>query len=95
MKISCLYTTIQLYYPTLCNQKMCDTPSQVSKKCFWGNQLSLDTMKSIVILILRYFIKDHVLIHFGLCYQKHIDHDHKDGVKLHYPFYGIPNLPNG
>jgi hypothetical protein len=74
---------------------MCDTPSQVSKKCFWGNQLLLDTMKGIVVLISGYFIKHHVLIHFGLRYQKGIDHDQKDGMKLHYPSYGILNLPNG
>jgi hypothetical protein len=60
-----------------------------------GNQLLLDAMKSIVILILGYSIKHHVLIHFGLCYEKGIVHDKKDGMKLQYPSYGIPKLSSG
>jgi hypothetical protein len=35
---------------------------------FLSNQLSLDTMKGIIIPILGYSIKHHVLIHFGLHY---------------------------
>jgi hypothetical protein len=71
------------------------TPSQVSKKCFWGNQLSLDIMKGIIIPILGYFIKHHVLIHFGLRYQKGIVHDQKDGIKLQNPSYNTLNLSSG
>jgi hypothetical protein len=56
-----------------------------------GNQLLLDTMKGIVILTLGYSIKHHVLIHFGLRYDKGIVHDQKDGMKLQYPSYGISN----
>ncbi len=69
MKVSCLYTSSLIVIPTLCNPKICNTPSQVFKKCFWGNQLSLDIMKGIVVPILGwYFVKQHVLIHFGLHY---------------------------
>ncbi len=42
--------------------------------------------KRIAIPTLRYSIKHHVLIHFGLRYQKGIARDHKDGVKLITPF---------
>jgi hypothetical protein len=59
----------------LCNPQMCDTPFWVSKKCFGANQLWLETMKGIAILILGYSIEHHVLIHFGLHYQKGITHD--------------------
>jgi hypothetical protein len=66
----------------MCNLKMCNTPFQVSKKCFQGNQLSLDIMKGSVIHVLGYFVKHHVLIHFCLRYQKGITHGQKDRVKL-------------
>jgi hypothetical protein len=82
MKVSCLYTFSSTTILIMCNPEMCNTPFQVSKKCFQGNQLSLDTMKGIIIPILGYFVKHHVLIHFGLRYQKGIAHGQKDGVKL-------------
>jgi hypothetical protein len=61
---------------------MCNTPFQVFEKYFGANQLWLDIMKDIVIPILGYSVKHHVLIHFGLRYQKGITHDQKDGMKL-------------
>jgi hypothetical protein len=82
MKVSCSYTSNSTIIPTLCNLKTCNVPFQVSKKCCWGNQLSLDTMKGIIIPILGYFVKHHVLIHFGLCYMNGIAHGQKDGAKL-------------
>jgi len=61
---------------------MCNTFFRVSKKCFGVNQLWLDIMKGIAIFVLGYYVKHHVLIHFGLCYQKGIVYDQNDGVKL-------------
>jgi hypothetical protein len=90
-----LINLILLQYPALCNPKTYNTPFRVFKKCFGTNQLWLDTMKDIVILVLGYSIKHHVLIHVGLHYQKAFVHDQKDGVKLQYLFQNILKMPNG
>jgi hypothetical protein len=95
MKVSYLYIFSSTTIPTLCNPKTCNTPFQVSKNYFWGNQLLLDTMKGIVIHVLGYFVIHHVMIHFGLRYQKGIARGHKDGVKLQYPSYGISTMLSG
>jgi hypothetical protein len=52
---------------------------------FWGQSiiighyerycLTKPKPKWIAIPVLKYFVKHHVLIHFGLCYQKGIVHD--------------------
>jgi len=86
---------VQLQYPTECNPKMCNTLFSSILGMFWGQStiirhyerhyITKPKCKWIVIPVLGYSIKHHVLIHFGLHYQKGIIHDQKDGMKLQYP----------
>jgi hypothetical protein len=81
MKISCK-DQIQLQYPMLCNLEMCNALFWVSKKCFWGQSTIVEHYeeycitkpkpKWITIPTLGYFVKHHVLIHFGLWFYKNI-----------------------
>jgi hypothetical protein len=51
--------------------------------------------KWIIIPTFGYFVKHHVLIHFGLWYYKDIVREQKDGMKLHYPFQSILKMAWG
>ncbi len=95
MKVFCLYTSNSIAIPHIASSKNVQYPFSGIQEMLLGNQLLLDIMKGIIIPILGYSIKHHILIHFGICYEKGITHDQKDGVKLQHPSYNIPKSLSG
>ncbi len=52
------------------------------QEVFWGQSTMAGHYEGHCNTLIGDSVKHHVLIHFGLCYQKGIIHDQKDGVKL-------------